>query len=191
MSGSADLVQQHESPGERQTKIVDVLVDAFSELMDADPDAFRQKFRKMAADPFAFYRGSACLFYADMERPLLRRRLMVWSSDHRWFPRFSTRQSEARSGGRRVHRTGAGVVPGDPPLGHCVLLYPRFLHARSCTRMVPPKEAKYITQIAYFRQFCKGSGLGRIGLIQASTASSRELRRSTGCGIVVRVLLYF
>jgi uncharacterized protein (DUF2252 family) len=67
MSGIVDLVQQHESPGERQTKIVDVLVDAFSELMVADPDAFRQKFRKMAAGPFAFYRGSACLFYADME----------------------------------------------------------------------------------------------------------------------------
>jgi len=43
-------------------------VDAFSDLMVADPDAFRQKFRKMAAGPFAFYRGSACLFYADMER---------------------------------------------------------------------------------------------------------------------------
>ncbi|RBY89723.1 DUF2252 domain-containing protein [Blastococcus sp. TF02A-30] len=34
--------------------------------MRADADAFRTKFRKMAADPFAFYRGSACLFYADM-----------------------------------------------------------------------------------------------------------------------------
>ncbi len=34
--------------------------------MKADPDGFRTKFRKMAADPFAFYRGSACLFYADM-----------------------------------------------------------------------------------------------------------------------------
>src|SRR3712207_6611371 len=68
MSGSMDLARQHESPGERQTKIVDVLVDAFSELMDADPDAFRHKFRKMAAGPFAFYRRSACLFYADMER---------------------------------------------------------------------------------------------------------------------------
>ncbi|WP_345771716.1 DUF2252 domain-containing protein [Geodermatophilus sabuli] len=45
---------------------MDVLVDAFSELMTADADAFRTKFRKMAADPFAFYRGSACLFYADM-----------------------------------------------------------------------------------------------------------------------------
>jgi uncharacterized protein (DUF2252 family) len=58
---------RHGSPGERRTKIVDVLVDAFSELMVADPDAFRSKFRKMAAGPFAFYRGSAPLFYADME----------------------------------------------------------------------------------------------------------------------------
>jgi uncharacterized protein (DUF2252 family) len=50
----------------RAQLIVDVLVDAFAELMRADADAFRTKFRKMAADPFAFYRGSACLFYADM-----------------------------------------------------------------------------------------------------------------------------
>ena len=34
--------------------------------MAADPDAWRGKFRKMAATPFAFYRGSAALFYADM-----------------------------------------------------------------------------------------------------------------------------
>ena len=67
MPGIVDLVQQQESPGERQTKIVDVLVDAFSDLMSADPDAFRNKFRKMAAGPFVFYRGSAPLFYADME----------------------------------------------------------------------------------------------------------------------------
>ena len=46
--------------------IVDVLVEAFADLMEADADAFRTKFRKMAADPFAFYRGSAVLFYADM-----------------------------------------------------------------------------------------------------------------------------
>ncbi|MGH3483127.1 MAG: DUF2252 domain-containing protein [Nocardioidaceae bacterium] len=52
---------------ERRTSlIVDVLVDAFEPLMRADPNGFRTKFRKMAADPFAFYRGSACLFYADM-----------------------------------------------------------------------------------------------------------------------------
>ena len=67
MAGTVDPGRQRESSDERQTKIVDVLVDTFSELMDADPEAFRQKFRKMAAGPFAFYRGSACLFYADME----------------------------------------------------------------------------------------------------------------------------
>jgi uncharacterized protein (DUF2252 family) len=50
----------------RAADIVRVLVDAFADLMEADADAFRTKFRKMAADPFAFYRGSACLFYADM-----------------------------------------------------------------------------------------------------------------------------
>jgi uncharacterized protein (DUF2252 family) len=51
---------------QRESFIVDCLVDAFSDFMKADPDAFRTKFRKMAADPFAFYRGSACLFYADV-----------------------------------------------------------------------------------------------------------------------------
>ncbi len=50
----------------RQLLIADTLVEAFKPLMDADAHGFRTKFRKMAADPFAFYRGSACLFYADM-----------------------------------------------------------------------------------------------------------------------------
>src|SRR5688572_26044998 len=59
-------VSQPTEPDERTGQIVDVLVEAFSDLMAADADAFRTKFRKMAADPFAFYRGSACLFYADM-----------------------------------------------------------------------------------------------------------------------------
>jgi uncharacterized protein (DUF2252 family) len=68
MAGTVERRRQRESSDERQAEIVDVLVDAFSGLMDADPEAFRQKFRKMAAGPFAFYRGSACLFYADMER---------------------------------------------------------------------------------------------------------------------------
>ena len=51
---------------DRETRIVDCLEQAFADLMKADPDAFRTKFRKMAADPFAFYRGSACVFYADV-----------------------------------------------------------------------------------------------------------------------------
>jgi uncharacterized protein (DUF2252 family) len=52
----------------RKQRIIEVLEDAFSDLMQADPQAFRVKYRKMAADPFAFYRGTACLFYADVTR---------------------------------------------------------------------------------------------------------------------------
>jgi uncharacterized protein (DUF2252 family) len=51
---------------ERESFIVDTLVETFADLMEANPDAFRTKFRKMAADPFAFFRGSACVFYADV-----------------------------------------------------------------------------------------------------------------------------
>jgi uncharacterized protein (DUF2252 family) len=56
------------SNAKRQELIVSTLIEAFEPLMKQDPDGFRTKFRKMAADPFAFYRGSACLFYADMAR---------------------------------------------------------------------------------------------------------------------------
>ncbi|MGX6602900.1 DUF2252 domain-containing protein [Micromonosporaceae bacterium Da 78-11] len=45
--------------------IIEVLTREFGDLMALDPAAFRRKFRKMAASPFAFYRGSASLFYAD------------------------------------------------------------------------------------------------------------------------------
>jgi uncharacterized protein (DUF2252 family) len=67
MTKTANTGRRRESSDGRQEEIVDVLGDAFSELMLADPEAFRQKFRKMAASPFAFYRGSAPLFYADMK----------------------------------------------------------------------------------------------------------------------------
>jgi len=51
---------------DRTTVIIDVLRDAFAPLMRADPAAFRAKYRKMARDPHAFYRGSACLFFNDV-----------------------------------------------------------------------------------------------------------------------------
>src|SRR5690348_11234378 len=50
----------------RSEQILDVLVTEFGPLMTAEPAAFRRKFRKMASSAFAFYRGSASLFYADM-----------------------------------------------------------------------------------------------------------------------------
>ncbi|MFJ3100792.1 DUF2252 domain-containing protein [Streptomyces sp. NPDC086835] len=53
---------------QRGEEILAVFDTAFGELLAADPAAFRVKFRKMAASAFAFYRGTACLFYSDMER---------------------------------------------------------------------------------------------------------------------------
>ncbi|MDQ1044709.1 DUF2252 domain-containing protein [Streptomyces sp. V4I2] len=51
----------------RGEEILAVFDTAFGQLLAADPAAFRVKFRKMAASAFAFYRGTACLFYHDLE----------------------------------------------------------------------------------------------------------------------------
>lgn len=53
---------------DRTSVIVEVLRAAFAPLMRADPAAFRAKYRKMARDPHAFYRGTACLFFHDVTR---------------------------------------------------------------------------------------------------------------------------
>ncbi|MEO5661903.1 MAG: DUF2252 domain-containing protein [Nocardioides sp.] len=54
------------SASTRSDVIIEVVREAFAPLMRADPVAFRAKYRKMALDPHAFYRGSACLFYNDV-----------------------------------------------------------------------------------------------------------------------------
>lgn len=54
------------APEERRDAIVSSYVETYRTLIDADPDAWRGKFRKMAGSPFAFYRGSAALFYRDL-----------------------------------------------------------------------------------------------------------------------------
>lgn len=51
---------------ERTRLVTDLLADHFEELMAQDDAAFRTKFRKMAASPFAFYRGTAVLFFEDV-----------------------------------------------------------------------------------------------------------------------------
>jgi hypothetical protein len=47
------------------------IVETFSQFFNAgireNPTAFRGRFRKMAATPFNFYRGSAVLFYQDLK----------------------------------------------------------------------------------------------------------------------------
>jgi uncharacterized protein (DUF2252 family) len=60
------MADRQQSDRSRGKQIVGVLQEAFAPLMRNDPAAFRAKYRKMAADPFAFYRGSACLFFADV-----------------------------------------------------------------------------------------------------------------------------
>lgn len=51
---------------QRGEEILAVFDTAFGELLAADPAAFRVKFRKMASSAFAFYRGTATLFYHDL-----------------------------------------------------------------------------------------------------------------------------
>ncbi len=56
------------SAEQRGEQILAVFQSAFGDLLAADPAAFRVKFRKMAASAFAFYRGTAGLFYHDLEQ---------------------------------------------------------------------------------------------------------------------------
>ena len=77
-------------------------MQAFADLMKADPDAFRTKFRKMAADPFAFYRGSACVFYAD-----------VADREDRWADERTSRvwiQGDLHAENFGTYMDGAGVL---------------------------------------------------------------------------------
>ncbi len=62
-----DSIQQ-ENAAARQAFIIQSFTDNYAALIANDPAAWCGKFRKMAESPFAFYRGSAGLFYADVSR---------------------------------------------------------------------------------------------------------------------------
>ena len=66
-SSVVDLIRG-EGPEQREAFMASVFQEAFGELAVRDAAAFRGKFRKMASSAFAFYRGSACLYYADVAR---------------------------------------------------------------------------------------------------------------------------
>jgi len=105
MPGVPGLDDLASDPDARQEQIVSVLVDAFEELIEADPRAFRRKFRKMAADPFAFYRGSACVFYAD-----------VAELDDRWADERTARvwiQGDLHAENYGTYMDGAGILVFD------------------------------------------------------------------------------
>jgi uncharacterized protein (DUF2252 family) len=72
------------SAEERSAFIVDVLTEEFGASMALDPAAFRRKFRKMAATPFAFYRGSAALFYADQRGDFASDRFLDEQTSRVW-----------------------------------------------------------------------------------------------------------
>lgn len=65
MASTTDVIRG-ESTTDRQRFIIDTFMTAYHDLMTRDRDAWRGKFRKMSSTAFAFYRGSAPLFYADV-----------------------------------------------------------------------------------------------------------------------------
>ena len=58
----------------RTKYIIDTFVTNFADEMKANPKGWRGRFRKMASNEFAFYRGSAVLFFADMKHDLQNER---------------------------------------------------------------------------------------------------------------------
>jgi uncharacterized protein (DUF2252 family) len=104
MSAVVDALAARD-PADRVQQIIDILVEAFEPLIKADPAAFRSKFRKMAADPFAFYRGSACLFYAD-----------VVDDEDRWADERTSRvwiQGDLHCGNFGTYMDSSGVLVFD------------------------------------------------------------------------------
>jgi uncharacterized protein (DUF2252 family) len=67
MSIISNIIRQTPAQDRKQF-IVQSFLDNYGDLIEKEAHAWRGKFRKMAESPFAFYRGSAPLFYADMVR---------------------------------------------------------------------------------------------------------------------------
>jgi uncharacterized protein (DUF2252 family) len=82
------------SPTERQAFIIKSFTDNYADLIALDAGAWRGKFRKMSETPFAFYRGSAALFYADIAQdqdPFLNEKTSrVWIQGYLHAENFGT-----------------------------------------------------------------------------------------------------
>ena len=57
---------RHENDQDRTEYIIETFLKNFSADMRENPKGWRSRFRKMAENEFAFYRGSAVLFYRDL-----------------------------------------------------------------------------------------------------------------------------
>jgi len=162
--------------GDRSDRIVEVLVDAFSGLIEADPSAFRRKFRKMAADPFAFYRGSACLFYDD-----------IAGAEDRWADERTSRvwiQGDLHCSNFGTYMDSAGVLVFDVNdfdeayLGHftwdlkrlvaslALLGFSKALSDETIAEMLRVVGRSYLQQV---REFAEGGRDEDYGLTLAST----------------------
>ena len=69
-SPNAPTELNHNNDQERTNYIIDTFVKNFGDSMRENPKGWRGRFRKMASNDFAFYRGSAVLFYRDLHQTL-------------------------------------------------------------------------------------------------------------------------
>ncbi|WIM97072.1 DUF2252 domain-containing protein [Actinoplanes oblitus] len=169
--------------------IVDVLTREFGELMAIDPAAFRRKFRKMAASPFAFYRGSASLFYADQvgdyrdDRYLDERTSRVWIHGDLHAENFGTYMN---SSGRLVFNVNdfdeAYVGPYSWDLKRfaasvALIGYSKALSDDSITALVTAFAESYLTEL---RAIAHGGddAIGSITLENATGALRRVLQEA-------------
>lgn len=58
---------RQDSDEERTNYIIETFLKNFGDNMRENPKGWRSRFRKMSENEFAFYRGSAVLFYRDMQ----------------------------------------------------------------------------------------------------------------------------
>ncbi|KUI19222.1 hypothetical protein AU193_14205 [Mycobacterium sp. GA-1285] len=169
---------------QRESLIVDCLVSAFADLMEADADAFRTKFRKMAADPFAFYRGSACVFYADVAR-----------HDDRWADERTSRvwiQGDLHTENFGTYMDGAGKLIFDVNdfdeayIGHftwdvmrfaasvALMCWQKALSDHQISSLIDTFVRAYVDQVRWF--------------LQADDDSSFSLNLDTARGAVLSAL---
>ncbi len=155
------MATPHVEEDARETFIVETLVEAFADLMAADPSAFRTKFRKMAAEPFAFYRGSACVFYAD-----------VSADEDRWADERTSRvwiQGDLHAENFGTYMDGSGVLIFDVNdfdeayVGHftwdlkrfaasvALLCWQKALSDNVIERLIDAFVRAYLDQVRWFR----------------------------------------
>ncbi|KUL30267.1 DUF2252 domain-containing protein [Actinoplanes awajinensis] len=177
------------SEASRADFIVDVLAREFGELMAIDPAAFRRKFRKMAASPFAFYRGSASLFYADQvgdyhdDSYLDERTSRVWIHGDLHAENFGTYMN---SSGRLVFNVNdfdeAYVGPFSWDLKRfsasvALIGYSKALSDEDITALVTAFAAAYLTEL---RAIARGGddAIGSITLENATGTLRRVLQEA-------------